>query len=289
MREYHEAAMLFPMMSKDDLDALAGDIREHGLQEPIELVGEKIIDGRNRYRACLMAKVKPDFIGVPVKDPIAYVLSKNLHRRHLTTGQRAMVAAKARELFDKQAKERQKLSEGRGKKKVSKDLLPLKGQARDQAGKALGVSGVSVDKATKILKHNPKLAKQVAAGKITLETATRRLHKKPEPEDDDRMDTLIHQIDRQSQQLQFSIGVFKTNLRDNHAEAIVPGATIGLMLVMLKKLQKDLTEFFGFLESLGLPDDQSRDVLKTHTAKPKLSKRSDKADVIDTEFVERDD
>jgi hypothetical protein len=67
-----------------------------GLNQNITLYEGQIIDGRNRYAACQK-------VGFPIdnfitqyegSDPIGYVISANLRRRHLNTGQRAMIAAK---------------------------------------------------------------------------------------------------------------------------------------------------------------------------------------------------
>jgi hypothetical protein len=66
------------------------DIKANGLQEQIMLYEGKILDGRNRYRACLKAKV-PEMLGTAFDpfegnddDARAYVISKNIRRRHLT-------------------------------------------------------------------------------------------------------------------------------------------------------------------------------------------------------------
>ena len=77
--------------------------------------------------------------------------------RHLTASQRAMVAGRARGIYDEQAKERQKEAGEKyhtGSKKVPvKVPEPSKGDARDLAGKAAGVSGTYVDRATRVIER----------------------------------------------------------------------------------------------------------------------------------------
>src|SRR5262249_44403621 len=61
------------------------------LLEPITMLGGKILDGRNRYRAAKEAgyKFKPtDFTDFTGPDPRAFVINTNAHRRHLTTAQK---------------------------------------------------------------------------------------------------------------------------------------------------------------------------------------------------------
>jgi hypothetical protein len=84
-----------------------------------------------------------------------------------------MVVARVRDLYDRDAKERQKLSEGRGHKKGVENLPHLnEGKARDQAGKAVGVSGKTVDYASKVLeKGTPELIKAVDEGRMAVSTA----------------------------------------------------------------------------------------------------------------------
>jgi hypothetical protein len=87
----HPTAALFPMMSDGELTALAGDIKANGLKEPIVLEQywfdawsarrprRRIVDGRNRYAACLMAGVEPVFVTVDDRSYLE-ILDHNLHR-----------------------------------------------------------------------------------------------------------------------------------------------------------------------------------------------------------------
>ena len=119
---------------------------------------------RNSIPGVLMPENTAD-----VDDPVAHVLSANLHRRHLTPSQKSMVGDKARELFDKRAKERQK----RKPKSVVVELPPQKkSKSRDQAGKAVGVSGTLMDRARKVAEKGvPELAKAVEEGRMSVTTA----------------------------------------------------------------------------------------------------------------------
>lgn len=90
----HQYADLFPMMATVDIARLADDIRENGLADPIVTYEGKILDGRNRYQACLMAEVEPRFAEYEGTTPLVFVVSHNLHRRHLNESQRGMVGAR---------------------------------------------------------------------------------------------------------------------------------------------------------------------------------------------------
>jgi len=85
-------------MSESDHAALTADILHHGQREPITLFEGKILDGWHRYRSCLEIGEKPAFRTLDADiDPVAFVMSCNLHRRHLDGSQRAhaVVACKA--------------------------------------------------------------------------------------------------------------------------------------------------------------------------------------------------
>jgi N6-adenosine-specific RNA methylase IME4 len=94
VREFHELAGIFPLIVGDDFKALVADVKANGLRAPITLFKEKILDGRNRYRACEAAGVRPRFETYEGDDPLAFVVSANLARRHLNESQRALCAAR---------------------------------------------------------------------------------------------------------------------------------------------------------------------------------------------------
>jgi len=165
--EFHEAANIFPM-EPETIDGLAEDIKENGQLESIKLYYDKIIDGRRRFTACKKIGVKPMMEQINTDDPIAYVVSLNLKRRQLTPSQKSIVAARVREIYDEQAKDRQK------RKPVDSVPVNLPGQkdSRDAAGKAAGVSGKYVDFASKVLEHGePELVKAVEEGRVAVSTA----------------------------------------------------------------------------------------------------------------------
>src|SRR5215204_4710477 len=76
----HPAADVFPMMSGAELAELAENIKAHGMRTPVMLDERRrsLVDGRNRLDAAEAAGI----------DVSAFVLSANVHRRHLTTEQR---------------------------------------------------------------------------------------------------------------------------------------------------------------------------------------------------------
>lgn len=112
--EIHPVANIFPMMQPDEFQELTDDIRQNGLREKIWLHPDgRIIDGRNRYKACLAAGVTPEFQTWSGNDSlVAFVVSLNLKRRHLTLLQKAAVGVDMLPLLEEEAKERQREAGG---------------------------------------------------------------------------------------------------------------------------------------------------------------------------------
>jgi hypothetical protein len=93
----HPAADVFPMMSDDELVTLGEDIKANGLKQPISVWDNDegttfLIDGRNRLEAAERAGVRLGLYGKHLNldaDPVAAIISLNIHRRHLTKQERA--------------------------------------------------------------------------------------------------------------------------------------------------------------------------------------------------------
>src|SRR5437870_4368877 len=92
----HPVAEMFPLMTGEAFEQFVADIQEHGQAEPGTLDADgRILDGRNRYRACqrLGIEMKWRLYDGPHGQEVAYILSKNVHRRDLTGDQKAAAAA----------------------------------------------------------------------------------------------------------------------------------------------------------------------------------------------------
>jgi ParB family chromosome partitioning protein len=177
---WHDAAKLFPLLPDDELASLAADIRDNGLQNPLVLLDGKLLDGRNRALACKRTGVavktlswKPNGIS-----PAQWVMSQNLHRRHLSPSQRAVIAVEAEPLFIAEAKQRQKDHGGTApgrRKNTSVKIDRSEGSARDQAAMSLRVSSGYVAEIKKIAAKDPSLLPEIKAGKLTIPEAQRQL------------------------------------------------------------------------------------------------------------------
>ena len=177
--DLHPLCTLFPRMVSTEFQALVSDIKAHGLREPIVLHDGLILDGGNRYRACVQAGVDPAFTTFCNGNPVSFVLSANLHRRHMTSGQQAAIVASAQDWANSQ-------SVGRPNKSGNVTGLPDSGL--DTVAKRAAQSGAS-DKtqrqADKVAKADPELAAQVAHGEVSLPKAVaqvegKRAKKNPE-------------------------------------------------------------------------------------------------------------
>lgn len=173
----HPASELFPIMPEGEIKELAEDIRINGLREPITTFDGKVLDGRNRIRACDRAGVEPSFVDLPPgESPTAFVWSKNYARRHLTISQRSMAAINMQTMIAKESKER--MSRG-GTLAVRKgvEIIPQaeQGRTRDKLAEIAHVNPRYISDAKTIREKAPELASKVAAGEMKIPEAMRVL------------------------------------------------------------------------------------------------------------------
>lgn len=168
--ELHPLCTLFPRMVGDEFAALCADIRLNGLRLPIVMHDGMILDGGNRYRACLEVGVKPTFTKYAGDSVVAFVLSSNLHRRHMTAGQQAAIVASAQDWAKAQPVGKPAADAKRC------NVAPLD-TAADRAAES-GASLRTQKMADKVAKADPALAKQVAHGEVSLQKAATAVDEK---------------------------------------------------------------------------------------------------------------
>lgn len=170
MLAFHPYADLFPLIEGEDFAALVADVKANALREKIVVLGGAILDGRNRYRAALAAGLieasdEPDrgkyftrFLPEIDGDPLAFVISKNLKRRHLTDIQRASIGGKIA-----------KMRQGR-----PSENPPIGGISTDQAAAALKVAPRQIERARVVHEQGvAELRGMLDRGEIAVSAAER--------------------------------------------------------------------------------------------------------------------
>lgn len=157
------------MLPDNELARLAEDIKAKGQILPITLYEGKILDGRNRYRACEMAGITPitkDYTG---DDPLGLIASLNDHRRHDTENERALVGARMANL----------------KKGVRSDTsmdVSVPAITQERAAELSGSSIASIQRAKAIVQGGiPELQDMAESGEISIRAAS-EVAKLPEEE-----------------------------------------------------------------------------------------------------------
>jgi len=168
----HPAAEIFPMLSDEELDSLAVDIKTHGLRHPLVMHDRELLDGRNRLAACKIAGVAPSFVEYEGDSPVSFVISVNIKRRQLDAGQRATVAVEIEPMFTIEMQKRYEETVGRPLKQSEVNLPQIKlvraPQARDLAAAVVGVSPSMVSLAKAIKAKNPEAFERIKLGEVTV-------------------------------------------------------------------------------------------------------------------------
>jgi len=167
--EIHPAATLFPLMTEEEYEGLKQDIAENGQREDIVVWCGKLIDGRNRLRACEELQRQPSIAELDDdQDPWKYVISHNLHRRHLDATQRGMIAGKMATLQ-------------RGGDRKTEDFKVSKETLIEDAAKLLNVGRESVMRAKKVLEHgSDELITACERGDVPVSLAAKLVTEEPD-------------------------------------------------------------------------------------------------------------
>ena len=204
----HPFADEFPLLEGAEFAELVADIRRNGLAEDILLSHDEstIIDGRNRYRACIEAEVWPTFSVLDAFYTEAQILdlivSANLARRHLDPTQRAVLSLAYERYYAAAAADAERerktgfdWKQGADQGEATTPDLGESPERHDRestarAAKVTGASRTGVTMAKAIERDAPDLIPQMAAGKLTLNAAenerkarlARMKQQEPEPE-----------------------------------------------------------------------------------------------------------
>jgi hypothetical protein len=181
--ELHPACAAWPEMKPEELRELADDIVANGLRESITLTPDGLLnDGRNRALACEIAGVEPTttiFHG----DPWLYSLSRNKHRRHMTTDQIALVAAE----LAKQSRGGDRGNQYTGGK-PSNEGLPIA-----EVAKTAGVPKTAIESARVVLRYGTseeieRVRTGEARARKTADAVRSRLRRQMKPASADPLD-----------------------------------------------------------------------------------------------------
>lgn len=164
--KWHPFADIFPWIEGPAFDELVEDIRKNGVLEPIVFLDGQVLDGRNRYMAARQLGIEYPRVEYQGDDPLGFVISHNLKRRHLTESQRAMVATKLA-----------KMPLGANQHTQGSENLPT----QSDAAKMLNVSDRSIRTAKQVAEQGtPELAKAVEEGKVSVSAAASIVDQPPE-------------------------------------------------------------------------------------------------------------
>lgn len=159
--EFHPLANIFPLIEGQAFDDLVADVKKNGVREPIWMYQHQILDGRNRYRAAKQAGRDVEIRSYEGDDAVSFVISLNLHRRHLNESQRAAVAAKLANL-------------PAHRPAANPANLPTSPVSQAKAAEMLNVSERSVRAAAKVIHEGDEsLVKAVERGDVAVSSAAK--------------------------------------------------------------------------------------------------------------------
>ncbi len=162
--ELHPLCTYFPRMSEAEFNSLKDNIQSNGQTHPIYTLDGMILDGGNRYRALCELGIDPVVIEYTGSNPTQFILSSNLHRRHLTQGQSAAIVSASLSWINAQTTHNSQ----------THDTVQL--DTATSRAKQSGVGQRTQQLADKLVKEAPaELIKEVIDGKKSLNKAIKEI------------------------------------------------------------------------------------------------------------------
>lgn len=178
---FHPLANVFPLMDDDAFEELVADIDANGLTDPVVMLDGKILDGRNRWKACQRLgiphrEIKFSDLKLGSDDPASFVWSRNTVRRHLTSNQRDMAAQAMEELAWGQHPDKA------GENSTESSAPARKPKTRKQIAAETGATVTGMNRAKRVRsKGTEEVVKAVESGDLSLRAAD-RIARLPEEE-----------------------------------------------------------------------------------------------------------
>jgi hypothetical protein len=168
----HPIADAFPMLAGDEWERFLEDVKLRKLiDDELWIYKGRILDARNRARAAELLGLEMKVREYTGDDPLGFVLSRNMHRRQMTIGQRALVATKLASF-----------TQGRPKKSGASAGLPQKAVAA-----SLGIDERRIREAKTVVDQGvPELVAALDAGDVDLKAAA-AIAELPEDEQRERL------------------------------------------------------------------------------------------------------
>lgn len=182
----HPLADAFPLMDGPAYEELKDRIGRNGLLHPITVYEGRILDGRNRKRACQDLGIACPEKVYTGDDPAGFVWDENAARRQLNAAQVAMAASKLESLG---------WGQRRDYAEASADASGPAPMTREEIAQRTGASPAGLDRAKRVRRQAvPEVVKAVEEGKLGL-TAADRVSRKPKAEQERLMaETPVDQI-----------------------------------------------------------------------------------------------
>ncbi len=180
--KFHPVCMMYPDMPEEEFAGFRDSIRDRGQKHACRMFGDQMIDGKNRYRACIELGIEPRLEQWDGKeeDLIDFVTDENENRRQLTASQRGAVAATRKKLIESMIPPQPKEADGRFANSSKTDSHPR--NSRKEAAEKHNVSEEYVRSAERIQEQSPETFEKVKQGEISIPQAKKDLGiSKPKP------------------------------------------------------------------------------------------------------------